>query len=77
MLQVSGLPQPVAQDVYEVWARRGDKVSPVSLFEVTSDGTGSAAIPDKLDGVDAIYITREKRGGADVPTEKPVAAITL
>ena len=77
MLQVSGLPQPVAQDVYEVWAKRGDKVSPVSLFEVTSDGTGSAAIPDKLDGVDAIYITREKRGGADVPTEKPVASIAL
>jgi anti-sigma-K factor RskA len=77
ILRVSGMPQPVAQDVYEVWAKRGDKVSPVSLFQVSTDGNGFAAIPDKLDGVDAIYITREKRGGADVPTEKPLASVTL
>jgi anti-sigma-K factor RskA len=76
-LKVSGMPQPVARDVYEVWAKRGNKVSPVSLFEVSSDGTGSAAIPEKLDGVDAIYVTREKRGGASQPTEQPVVTIDL
>jgi anti-sigma-K factor RskA len=77
MLRVSGMPLPVDRDVYEVWARRGDKVAPVSLFEVSRDGNGTAAIPDKLDGVDEIMVTRERRGGSDVPTEKPVVAIKL
>jgi hypothetical protein len=77
VLRVTGMPLPAGRDVYEVWAKRGDSVEPVSLFDVTSDGNGSAAIPDKLDGVDAIYVTREKRGGAKVPTEKPVVAVNL
>ena len=76
VLKVSGMPQPSGNDVYEVWARRGDKVEPVSLFDVTSDGTGTAGVPD-TDGVDTIYITREQRGGADKPSEKPVVAIDL
>jgi anti-sigma factor RsiW len=76
-LEVSGMPQPSGADVYQVWAKRGDKVDPVSLFDVTSNGTGSAAIPDSLDGVDAIYVTREKRGGAQAPTEQPVVSIDL
>jgi anti-sigma-K factor RskA len=77
LIKVTGMPQAEGDRVYEVWAKRGDKISPVSLFEVASDGSGSAAIPDKLDGVDAIYVTREPHGGSDVPSEMPVVSIDL
>jgi anti-sigma-K factor RskA len=77
MLRVSGMPLPVQDDVYEVWVQRGKQLSPVSLFDVTRNGDGTAAIPGSLDGVDAVYVTREKRGGATQPTEKPVVSVPL
>jgi anti-sigma-K factor RskA len=77
VLRVSGMPQPLRGDVYEVWVTRGGQVAPVSLFDVNSQGDGAAAIPDKLAGVDAVLVTREHRGGAAVPSERPVVSVDL
>jgi len=47
-------------------------VVPVSIFSVDSKGSGAAAIPESLDDVSAVMVTREDRGGAAAPTEVPV-----
>ena len=72
LLRVEGMPSPGTGRVYQVWVQRGDEVEPVSIFDVDSQGRGSAAIPESLDGVSAVMVTREKRGGVAVPTEVPV-----
>ena len=72
ILRVNGLPEPVGNQVYEVWLMRGRQPMPVSLFNVTTDGSGAAAIPEELHKGDSVLVTREKPGGAAAPTEAPV-----
>jgi anti-sigma-K factor RskA len=72
ILRVNGLPEPAGNQVYEVWLMRGNQPMPVSLFNVTSDGSGAAAIPEELHNGDSVLVTREKPGGAPAPTEAPV-----
>ncbi|MFL5827861.1 MAG: anti-sigma factor domain-containing protein [Thermoleophilaceae bacterium] len=77
-LTVHGMPSPGAGRVYEVWLRRGSTYVPAgSLFDVGGNGTGSAAIPRDLHGVDGVAVTREPRGGTKQPTEKPVMTVDL
>jgi hypothetical protein len=61
-----------------VWVHRGDKFVPAgALFGVSRDGSGSAAIPSDLKGVDTVAVTREAQGGADQPSEQPVMSFKL
>jgi anti-sigma factor RsiW len=72
-LRVSGLPQAPGGKVYEVWVERDGRVEPAgALFSPARDGTGSAAIPGGVEGVDRVMVTREAAGGVDAPTEMPV-----
>ena len=72
-LRVEGMPLPPPGRVYEVWVDRGGDVRPAgALFSVGSDGRGAAAIPGGVDGVDAVYVTRERAGGVSMPSERPV-----
>jgi anti-sigma-K factor RskA len=71
-LRVSAMPQAPAGQVYEVWVKRGNKVEPASLFSVDRNGNGAGAVPGSLDGVDEVMVTRERAGGAQQPTERPV-----
>jgi anti-sigma-K factor RskA len=71
ILRVQGLPDPGRGRIYQVWVQRGEEVVPVSIFDVDSKGSGAAAIPHSLDGVSAVMVTRERRGGATAPSEKP------
>jgi anti-sigma-K factor RskA len=72
-LRVSGLPEAPAGKVYEVWVERDGEVEAAgALFSPARDGTGSAAIPGGVEGVDRVMVTREARGGVDEPTETPV-----
>lgn len=71
ILRVQGLPDPGRDRVYQVWVRRHGAVLPVSIFDVDSDGSGAAAIPESLEGVTAVMVTRERRGGSPIPTEDP------
>jgi anti-sigma-K factor RskA len=77
ILRVNGLPEPVGNQVYEVWLLRGRQPMPVSLFNVTSDGSGAAAIPEDVHAGDQIMVTREKPGGAAAPTEMPVISVRV
>jgi|1186.fasta_scaffold18813_3 hypothetical protein len=78
VLKVEGMPPPGANRVYEVWVHRGNSFVPAgALFDVSRDGSGSAAIPANLKGVDGIAVTREAQGGADKPTEQPVMSFKL
>jgi hypothetical protein len=78
VMKVDGMPQPGDNRVYEVWVHRGDKFVPAgALFGVSRDGSGSAAIPTDLNGVDAVAVTREAQGGADQPSEQPVMSFKL
>lgn len=77
ILRVEGMQQPQAGHVYEVWIKRGDKVTPSSLFTVEHDGSGAAAIPDELRDADAVLVTREPAGGSRRPSEPPVLTVQL
>lgn len=72
-LRVTGLPMPPEGEVYEVWIERDGEVLPAgALFGVGTDGRGTAAIPDGVEGVDRVMVTRERAGGVAQPTETPV-----
>jgi anti-sigma-K factor RskA len=78
LIKVVGLPQRPRR-VYEVWLRRrgSTTVQPSSLFEVRSNGTGSAGIPGNLHGVAEVMVSSEPEGGSSQPTTKPVLRATL
>lgn len=76
-LQVEAMPQPPRGQVYEVWLERGDRIEPGPIFGVDRNGRGTAAIPDDLDGVTAVMVTRERVGGSRQPTEAPVITVEL
>ena len=67
--------QPPEDHVYEVWLRRGDRIERSSLFSVARDGSGAAAIPEGIEGVDELMVTREPDGGSDKPSEPPVVRV--
>jgi anti-sigma factor RsiW len=76
-LRVTGLPAPRAGQVYEIWLKRGDQLQPGPLFNVDSSGNGAGAIPDDLAGVSAVLVTRERTGGAKVPSEAPIISARI
>lgn len=71
VLRVQGLPDPGRDRVYQVWVERDGEVIPVSIFNVDSNGSGTAGISESLEGVSTVMVTREGRGGAAAPTEPP------
>jgi anti-sigma-K factor RskA len=78
LLRVQDMPQPGSNRVYEVWLHRDGKFVPAgTLFDVSKDGTGAAAIADDLHGVDAVAVTREPQGGTQQPSEQPVMSFRL
>ena len=76
-LRVEAMQQPQNGKVYEVWVKRGDRVTPSSLFTVGRDGDGTAAIPDDLRDADAVMVTREPNGGSKKPSEPPVVVVSV
>lgn len=76
-LRVTGLPKPKPNQVYEIWLKRGDQVQPGPLFAVDARGDGVGAIPDDLEGVSTVLVTRERTGGAKVPSEVPIISAKI
>jgi anti-sigma factor RsiW len=76
-LRVTGMPQPRPGQVYEIWLKRGDQVQPGPLFNTDQGGDGAGAIPDDLEGVDAVLVTRERTGGAKKPSEAPIISARI
>jgi len=76
-LRVQGLPATIGDQVYQVWLKRGDELIPGPLFSASHDGTGTAAVPAHIEDVDAVMVTRERAGGARVPSERPVIEVAI
>jgi anti-sigma factor RsiW len=76
-LRVTGMPAPKAGQVYEIWLKRGDQVQPGPLFNTDRSGNGAGAIPDDLQGVSAVLVTREHVGGAKTPSEAPIISARI
>jgi anti-sigma-K factor RskA len=74
-LRVQGLPRVGRERVYEVWVKRGGEVVPQSLFDVSSEGGGTAGVNDGLEGVDQVLVTEEPAGGSQAPTTPPVLTV--
>ena len=77
VLLVSGLPDPGRDRAYQVWVERDGRIESAALFDVDAGGNGAAAVPQSLDDVSAVMVTREQRGGADQPTEAPVLRVDV
>ena len=63
--------------MYEIWLKRGDQLQPGPLFSVDSSGAGAGAIPDDLEGVSTVLVTREATGGATTPSEAPIISARI
>jgi hypothetical protein len=77
ILSVQGMPPPGGDRVYQAWVQRDGTVVPQPTFEVGADGGGAVAVPDDLSGAQAILVTREARGGARAPSERPLIRVML
>jgi anti-sigma factor RsiW len=67
-LELSGLPLPKRGRVYEAWVRRGERISPSTVFVPDRSGAAAVALPDQLEGADEVMVTREPVGGSEAPT---------
>lgn len=66
-----------SDEVLQAWVRRGKRIeSAKTLFVPNRDGTATAVIDD-MDGVDAVMVTAEPRGGSDHPTGDPLVAVAI
>jgi anti-sigma-K factor RskA len=77
-LDIAGMPQLPANEVYEVWIKRPGALQPTdALFTVTSAGDASVNVPGNLHGAQAVMVTAEPAGGSRVPTSMPVIVANL
>jgi anti-sigma-K factor RskA len=78
ILRVQGMPPLEPRQVYQAWVQRDDEsIIPQPTFEVETDGGGAVAVPEDLSGAQAVLVTREARGGARAPSERPVMSVPL
>jgi hypothetical protein len=77
ILRVQEMPALADDEVYEVWVERDGNFEPSSLFAPRRDHTADAAVPDGLEGADAVLVTKEPRGGSAQPTSAPLLSVKL
>jgi anti-sigma-K factor RskA len=77
VLRVQGMPKLPSGLVYEVWVKRGNDVLPESLFTVSKDGSGAAAVPDGVHDASQVMVTRERAGGVSSPTGAPILTVGI
>ena len=75
-LQLHDMPRLGGTRVYQVWIQHGDRMVPARTFEVGADGRGEVDLSN-VDDADGVYVTREARGGAQVPSEDPIVSVPL
>jgi hypothetical protein len=72
-LRVTGMPQPPAGRVWQVWVmNEGGMPQPDAVFTVDRRGVGSVAVLRDVDGAAAVLATNEPRGGRTTPSGDPV-----
>jgi anti-sigma-K factor RskA len=75
-LQLHDMPDLGRTRVYQVWVQRGERLVPARTFEVGPSGRGDVELPDVGDAK-GVFVTREARGGAQVPSEDPIVSVPL
>jgi anti-sigma-K factor RskA len=75
-LQLHDMPELRGPRVYQVWLQHDDQMVPARTFEVGANGTGRVELRG-VDRADGVYVTREARGGAQVPSEDPIVSVPL
>jgi len=75
-LRLHDMPALSGTRVYQVWLQHGDRMVPARTFEVGADGRGAVDLSN-VDDADGVYVTREARGGAQVPSEDPIVSVPL
>ena len=75
-LRLHDMPDLGERRVYQVWLQHGDEMVPARTFEVGTSGIGEVELPEVSDA-DGVYVTREPRGGAKVPSEDPIVSVPL
>jgi anti-sigma-K factor RskA len=75
-LRLHDMPELGSSRVYQVWLQRGEKLVPARTFKVGSNGRGDVDVPNVNDA-QGVYVTREARGGAQVPSEDPIVSVPL
>jgi anti-sigma-K factor RskA len=75
-LRLHDMPELRQSRVYQVWLQHGDRLTPARTFDVGSNGRGDIDLPD-VKNADGVYVTREARGGAQVPSEDPIVSVPL
>jgi anti-sigma factor RsiW len=75
-LRLHGMPDLGGARVYQVWLQHGGRLDPARTFEVGHSGAADVELPN-LQDADGVFVTREARGGATVPSEDPIVKIQL
>jgi hypothetical protein len=75
-LNLHDMPELGGERVYQVWLQHGERLVPTRTFEVGSSGRGNVAFQG-VEDADGVYVTREERGGAQVPSENPIVRVPL
>ena len=75
-LRLHDMPDLGRARVYQVWVQHGDRMVPARTFEVGPAGTGDVRLPD-VRNANGVFVTREDRGGARVPSEDPIVSVPL
>ena len=75
-LRLHDMPELGGTRVYQVWLQHGDRLVPARTFEVGRSGAGRVELPDVSDAK-GVFVTREPRGGAQVPSENPIVSVPL
>ncbi len=77
VLRLTGLPDLGSRRTYELWMLRDGKLVPASLFHPTPGGVATTGISGNVEDVEAVYVTRERAGGARKPSESPVVSVPI
>jgi len=75
-LRLHNMPDLSGARVYQVWFQHGDRLVPTRTFEVGSSGRGEVSLHG-VEDADGVFVTREPRGGAQVPSEQPIVSVPL
>jgi len=75
-LRLHGMPELGRARVYQVWLQHGGRLDPARTFEVGRSGAADVELPN-LQDADGVFVTREARGGATMPSEDPIVSVPL
>jgi hypothetical protein len=75
-LRLHDMPRLSGTRVYQVWLQHGERLVPARTFKVGASGRGDVELSN-VEDADGVFVTREARGGAQVPSEDPIVSVPL